>query len=81
MSRTYRDRNRVIAKKLLDRGNRHIQHLWDPMSSTPSWWVREFMTVPQRARTRQILRRIMKMEDLEEAPFLPHPKKPHVYFW
>lgn len=51
---------------------------WHWLSTTPSWWVREFMTVPQRAEVRRLTHRVMK-GDLEQT--WPLPKKPHVYYW
>ena len=39
------------------------------------------MTVPQRAEVRRLLQTTLQLEDPEDAPLFPHPKKPHWYFW
>jgi hypothetical protein len=51
--------------------------------TTPMWWIREFMTVPQRAEVRGLLRKVVKMEldNLIDYPVFPLAKKPHHYFW
>lgn len=51
------------------------------MSSTPGWWVNEFMTRPQRAKTRALTHKVMALDDLEDAPEFPLAKKPHIYYW
>lgn len=56
------------------------QHCWEWMN-TPSWWIREFMTAPQRAQTRNMLASIHKVHFLDEVPGFPLAKKPHCYFW
>jgi hypothetical protein len=49
--------------------------------TTPSIWVRDMMTVPQRAKTRALLRKVLKGEvDADEVVF-PHARKPHIYYW
>lgn len=45
--------------------------------STPSWWIREMMTRPQRAKTRQALHLTMRGLEVD----FPLPKKPHIYYW
>lgn len=54
---------------------------WRWIKGNPGWWTREFMTVPQRARTRTLIGKLHRLEDLEEAPLFPLAKKPHIYFW
>lgn len=49
--------------------------------NTPGWWIREMMTRPWRAKTRQLLHKVMRMHDLEEAPPFPDGKRPHIYYW
>lgn len=50
--------------------------------STPSWWVREFMNVPKRARCRNWEKDVVKLQDIEEAPVCPdYGNKPHVYYF
>jgi len=58
-----------------DRGD-YIEHM-----STPSWWVHDMMTSPQRAETRSLLRKVLKGEvDMDEVMF-PLSRKPHIYYW
>ena len=49
--------------------------------NTPGWWIKERMTVPQRAEVRQLKQKVMRLVDLEDAPEFPLVKKPHVYYW
>ena len=51
--------------------------------TTPSWWVRMSMTVPQRAKVRALCRVVekMKLDELIDYPVFPLAKKPHKYFW
>ena len=51
--------------------------------TTPAWWIREFMTVPQRAKVRVWQQRAKqtKVEDLDLLDPPAHGKKPHVYYW
>lgn len=49
--------------------------------STPSWWVREYMTAPQRQEVRRLVRKVLLMSDLEDTPLFPLAKKPHLYYW
>ena len=94
MSRTWhhglRARKRKFGKSFFTGGNpphkptppkvRRTKHHWEWMS-TPSWWVREFMTVQQRAQTRHLLHKVKYLYELEDAPAFPLPKKPHIYYW
>jgi len=50
--------------------------------SIPSWWIREFMTVPQRQEVRRLVNKIhhLSLEDAAELMF-PLAKKPHEYYW
>lgn len=50
---------------------------------TPSWWVREFMTAPQRRAVRDWERNAARTPtaDLDTLDLPPHGKKPHLYFW
>lgn len=47
----------------------------------PSWWIREVMTVRQRAQTRLLINQTLKLTDLEEAPEFPLWNKPYFYYW
>lgn len=49
--------------------------------STPSHWVHDMMTVPQRAETRRLLQVLHRLHDLEDSPEFPLSKKPHMYYW
>ena len=50
--------------------------------STPSWWIREFMNVPKRAKCRNWEKDVVKLQDIEEAPVCPdYGNKPHFYYW
>jgi len=50
---------------------------------TPMWWVREFMTQPQRTRGKEWERQIVKyaVEDLVDAEVPNVGRKPHIYYW
>lgn len=73
MSRTYHHGNKAKERVF---GSR-----WRWIHQTPSWWVREMMTKPQRARTRNLLKKVERMKDLEDPPLFPLARKPHVYYW
>lgn len=49
---------------------------------TPSWWINEFMTVPQRQEVRRLVHKVrhLPLEDAGELMF-PLAKKPHHYYW
>ena len=51
--------------------------------STPMWWVREFMTQPQRTRGKEWERQIVKyrVENLVDAELPSVSRKPHHYYW
>ena len=53
----------------------------DHWMSTPSWWVRMFMTRPQRVEQKRQMREIAKQQDLEEVDFVDTKRKPQVYYW
>lgn len=46
---------------------------------TPGWWIHEFMTVPERARTRNLIRYWLSNPDAEII--FSHPKRPHIYYY
>lgn len=49
---------------------------------TPSWWTREFMTVPKRAACRNWEKQAIYADDLEDYKDCPDfGRKPHVYYW
>lgn len=49
--------------------------------NTPHWFIREFMTVKQRAQVRSLERKVLQLIDVEDAPLFPLAKKPHIYYW
>ena len=62
------------------RKKRAVDDNWHWFRNDPGWWVREFMTKPQRARTRQLISKVMAMQDVEDAPLFPLAKKPYLYY-
>lgn len=50
---------------------------------TPMWWIREYMTQPQRTRGKEWERQIVKVapEDLLDQPVPNVDRKPHWYYW
>ena len=50
---------------------------------TPMWWVREFMTQPQRTRGKEWEQQIVKypVEDLLDVDTPSVGRKPHLYYW
>lgn len=55
---------------------------WNWMT-TPMWWIREFMTRPQRAKGRQWEHKVKQLssEELEDVDKPSVGRKPHVYYW
>jgi hypothetical protein len=49
--------------------------------TTPGWWIREMMTVAQRAQVRALLWKVERLKDFEDAPLFPLAKRPHLYYW
>ncbi|MBU2249140.1 MAG: hypothetical protein KKD77_20505 [Gammaproteobacteria bacterium] len=54
---------------------------WRWLDYTPGWWVRLFMTKPQRQRVRKLSEELKRLADLEDAPEFPVAKKPHNYYF
>lgn len=74
-----RGRFRRTDKPTPPKRRRAQQHLmW---MTTPSEWIREMMTRPQRARVRDLTSKILLDPEIAEYGFFPHPKKPHIYYW
>ena len=49
---------------------------------TPSWWIKEMMTVPKRQKCRNWEKTTVKLLDIEDADICPdYGNKPHKYFW
>lgn len=59
---------------------RNVDTEWRWMT-TPGWWVRLYMTRPQRNASNHYMRQVTLDVDLEEVdpPGLGH--KPHIYYW
>ena len=51
--------------------------------SEPSWFIREFMNQPQRARGKQWEKKIVKvsLDDLIDIDYPDVGRKPHIYYW
>ena len=54
---------------------------WTFWMSTPSRWIREMMTRPQRAEVRNLIAKLHRLPDIEDTPLFPLAKKPHHYYW
>lgn len=54
-------------------------HNW--YGSTPSWWVREFMTSPKRSACRNWEKSVIYSIDLEAEDCPDYGHKPHKYYW
>lgn len=75
----YFDENDVFFDKYPHRRKYRSDYL-DHMNE-PSWWIKEFMTRPARAKCRDILRKIKKGERDPEDTVYPDNRKPHIYYW
>lgn len=53
----------------------------DHWMTTPAWWVRMFMTKPQRVRMNREAREALKAADLEDVDVVDLKRKPHVYYY
>ena len=60
--------------------NVDTEHHW---MTTPSWFIHDFMNQPQRIRSKQWEREIVKVpiDNLDECEAPPLGKKPHIYYW
>lgn len=64
-----------VKKKLLNKDD-----VW--ISQTPSWWVKEFMTVSKRAKCRNWEKETVKLQDTENCSICPDfGNKPFIYYW
>jgi hypothetical protein len=73
MARTFHHGNK--AKR------RNFGEDWRWLEATPSWWIRDMMTRPQRQEVRRLIKRTMELVDYGDAPLFPLAKKPHIYYW
>lgn len=50
---------------------------------TPMWFIREFMTQPQRTRGKEWEKKIVKvpLEELIDEHYPDVSRKPHIYYW
>ena len=48
--------------------------------NTPSWWVNQTMTRPQRRRVKAQLNKI-DLSNYEDSDVETYDKKPHEYYW
>ncbi len=61
---------------------RHYKGDWKWYKRTPSWFVREFMTAPQRRECRDWESKVKYADDFEEIEDCPFfGKKPHIYYY
>jgi hypothetical protein len=51
-----------------------------PISHTPSWWIREFHTVEQRAQEKALCQKVVGGVDADGLNW-PLARKPHHYYW
>ncbi|MET4695307.1 hypothetical protein V5J35_000920 [Endozoicomonas sp. NE40] len=49
--------------------------------NVPAWWVKLFMTRPERRETARLCRKILRDIDTESAIFPLGNRKPHKYYW
>jgi hypothetical protein len=73
MARTFHHGNKAKSRNFGDN--------WRWLQATPSWWIRDMMTRPQRQEVRRLIKRTTELVDYEDAPLFPLAKKPHVYYW
>ena len=75
MSRTYRrDPNQLhLGKKFRD-GRPHI-------SSTPRWWITEYMNRPKRHENIRLCDLVKKGYDSDNIAWPEGNHKPHIYYW
>ena len=75
MSRTYRrDPYQPHLGKRFRDGRKH-------MTSTPSWWVREYMNRPKRHKNTSLCHLIKKGYSADDVAWPVGNRKPHVYYW
>ena len=73
MARTFHHGGKAKSRKFGDD--------WRWLQSTPSSWIRQMMTRPQRQEVRRLIKRAIQLVDYDDAPLFPLAKKPHVYYW
>jgi hypothetical protein len=78
--RLYGHRRCVDDGRVYPKRKKHHCH-WRWWMANPSWYRHEFQTVPQRAQTRNLISKTMKLYDMEDYPIFPHPTKPEKYYY
>lgn len=76
MSVKHRVKDRLPNGNMHRRTNKSRQCLM----TTPSWWIREMETRPDRRKVKRECRSVITGADPENAMF-PVYGKPHIYFW
>lgn len=61
--------------------NKHKIKRFKNYYRTPNWWTKEFMIVPSRAKSKQIVNNIKVGNVDPDNILLPNYKKPHIYYW
>jgi hypothetical protein len=51
------------------------------MGSTPSWWITEFMTRPERRKNKRLCNKVLKGADPDNIAWPLGTRKPHIYYW
>lgn len=51
------------------------------MDQVPMWHYHDTYTVPTRRQTRDLLKKLSRLVDLEDAPLFPDRKRPKEYYW
>jgi len=51
------------------------------MSTTPKWWMKEFMNQPKRRTNKRICIAIMNGKDPDSLVYPVGNRKPHYYYW
>jgi len=70
----------IYLKTTKPKKKKSVNTEWHWMKSTPSWFIREFMTVPKRAACRN-WEKTLTLGNLEEADCPDYGRKPYIYYW
>ena len=80
-SREVRDWSPLTRSEIMDLVHFHMDGR-RTMGQIPSWHWNETFHVPVRAKTRNLLRNLLRLNDLEEAPLFPgESNRPKEWFW
>ena len=58
---------------------RNVHGDWNWCQNTPSWWIRECMNAPKRAKCRN-WEKTRTLDNLDEV-CPDYGRKPHIYYW